>query len=137
MRIGVVAEAFRTLAEDGAEVSFLERRIGIFARPRRLERIAAGLDLALDVAGLAADAAELFKAVVIGLQLVIGDAPVLDRQLRSAGIEKFLAVSLDDMAVQDEIGHLGAKALTVPVHERAAEALSRQKALPSADRQGG
>src|SRR6202022_1161267 len=133
----MVAEALRALAEDRAEIGLLERWVGVFARSRRLERVAAGLDLALDVAGFAADATEIFEAVVVRLKIVIGDAPVLDRQLRSAGVEKFLAVALDSMAAQDKVRHLGAEALTVPVHERAAETLARQKALPAADRQRG
>ena len=90
LRIGVIAEAFGALAKDGAEIGLLHRRVGIFARARRLERIAAGLDLSLDVAGLAADTAEIFEAVVIRLELVVGDAPILDRQLRTAGSRNFL-----------------------------------------------
>ena len=96
----MVAEVFRALTKDGAEIGLLQRRIGIFPRPPRLERVPAGQDLALDVAGLAADPAQIFEAVVIGLDLVVGDAPILDRQLRSTGVEKFLAVALDDMLRQ-------------------------------------
>jgi hypothetical protein len=75
----MIAEAFRALAEDGAEIGLLHRRVGIVACPRRLERIAARLNLTLDVTGLATDADEMFEAVVMRLQLVISDAPVLDR----------------------------------------------------------
>ena len=52
------------LAEQCRPVDHVERRIGIVARPRALERIAAGLDLALEIAGLAADAAEILELVV-------------------------------------------------------------------------
>ena len=46
---------------------------------RSFERIAAFLDLAAQIAGLAGDAEQLLERLVIRLELVIRDAPVLDR----------------------------------------------------------
>jgi len=48
---------------------------GIVPRTRRRERIAAKQDPALDVA---AYTAEIFEAIVVGLEFLIGDAAVLD-----------------------------------------------------------
>src|SRR5580698_1224693 len=50
-----------------------------FPGPRCFQRIAAGLNLSLDVACLTTDAAEIFEAVIMRLEFGVGDAPVLDR----------------------------------------------------------
>ena len=133
----MIAEIGCAFAEQSPEIRLLHRRGWVFPRTRRLEWISARLDLALDVAGLAAYPAEIFEAIVVRLELRISDAPILDRQLRTTCFEKLLAVALLDMRLVDEIGDLEAEALAVPVHERAAQARSRQKARPPADRQSG
>ena len=74
-----MAQVLRRGGEQRRAVGHVHRRIGILARARAFERIAAVLLLAVQIAGLAADAAEIFELVVIRLELVIGDAPVLDR----------------------------------------------------------
>src|SRR5262247_1958119 len=51
----VIAEVARGLVEHLAAQDRGERRQRIFARARRFERIAAGLELALEIAGLAGD----------------------------------------------------------------------------------
>src|SRR5258708_7909726 len=66
------------------------------------------------------------------LELVVGHAPIPDRELRTASVKKFLPVAFEDMRAVGEIGDLEAKALSVPVHECPAQALSRQEALPAA-----
>src|SRR6266571_597182 len=68
-----------------------ERRQRIVALARRLERIAAGLYHAADVSRLARDRRRVFELVVIRLELVVGDAPVLDRHV---GGDVLLAVAL-------------------------------------------
>ena len=113
----MIAEVFGGLAEDRAEIGLLHRRVGIFARPRRLERVPAGLNPALDVARLAAHADKLLEPVVMGLELVISDAPILDRQFRPAGVEKLLAVALQKVRAINKVRDLRAEALAVPVHE--------------------
>ena len=115
-----VAAACRTSSVHEAA---LERRQRIAALARPLERIAAGLDRAAEVAGLAGDAAQVFEAVVVGLELVVGDAPVLDRHV---GGNEALAVALLDVAARTtkSFGQ-EAPGLAVPVHAGAADAGGR------------
>src|SRR5262249_57495785 len=123
----------RWVGEQGGVVRLLHRRGRIFARTRALERISARLDLALEVARLAARPAQIFEAVVMRLELLVGCAPILDGQL---GIDKVLAIALLEMRLVDEVGGLEAIGLAVPVHERTAEPGARQEASPPAHRQG-
>src|SRR5260370_2364077 len=71
------ADLRRSLGEDLAGRRILQRRQWKLARARRLERIAAGLKLSLDVSCLAGGAAGIFEAVEIRLELVVGGAPIL------------------------------------------------------------
>src|SRR5713101_9806888 len=73
----LVAERLRCFGEQRAGVGCLHRRVRVLACARALERIAAGDDLALDVARLAGDAVEVFESVEMRFQLIVGDAPVL------------------------------------------------------------
>ena len=54
-------------------------------------RIAAGLNMALDVAGFAAGSQEIFEAIVVRFQVIISDAPILDGHFR---IEEVPAIPL-------------------------------------------
>src|SRR5271154_6852957 len=74
---GHVAQRTHRVGEQGALMRAPRRRVWILARARPLVRIAACLDLAVQVAGLAADAENLLKLVIVGFDLVPGDAPVL------------------------------------------------------------
>src|SRR5689334_1880640 len=65
-----VAQRGHRLGEQGTLIGALRRRVWILARARPFVRIAARLDLALDVAGLAADAEDFLELVVIGFDLV-------------------------------------------------------------------
>src|SRR5260370_32763983 len=80
-RVGVIAKLGRGLAEQLAAMIGDERRIGIIARTRILERIAARLNLPLDIAGLAGNTRRVFELVVIGLDHRSVDPPVLVRHL--------------------------------------------------------
>src|SRR6516165_11580646 len=71
-----VAERGHRLGEQFALMRALCRRVRILARARTFVRIAAGLDLAVEVARLAADAEDFLKLDVVGFDLVPGDAPV-------------------------------------------------------------
>src|SRR4029450_7512338 len=84
------------------------------------------------VARLAGGAAEILEAVIVRLELVVGDAPVLDRPLR---IDEALAVALLEMRAIDEVGRLEAPGRAVPVRRRAAQARARHKTLPAPHRQ--
>src|SRR5262249_56203343 len=72
----------------------------IFVLTWRFERIAARLDLAADVPCFAGDAGQLLPEGVVGLQLGIGDAPILDGHLRGDGL---LAVPGFEPRTQDRI----------------------------------
>jgi hypothetical protein len=74
----VIAELVRGLLEQLAGVALLKRFVGIFAAAHALERIAARHEGAAQIAGLAGSAAKLVEAVEVGLELVVGDAPVFD-----------------------------------------------------------
>ena len=78
----------------------------------------------LQVPGLARCPADIFEFVVIGLQLIVCHAPVLDGQLR---IDEVLAVSLLVMAPHLKVGWLEAPMLTVPMQTGAAQSLAEQK----------
>ena len=58
------------------------RRIRIFVRPRTLEDVAALDALPAEISCLAADAHHLLGAPVQRFEFVVGDAPVLNRQVR-------------------------------------------------------
>ena len=66
----MVAEISAGLGEHHAGQDRRQRRQRIFAGARRLERIAAFDDLALQIAGLAGDRCGVFELVVIRLELV-------------------------------------------------------------------
>src|SRR6185503_19229575 len=87
----VVAEVAAGIREHHAGKDRRQRRQRVFAGARRLERIAAFDDLTLEIAGLAGDRGGVFELVVIRLELVVGDAPVLDRHV---GGDEALAVAL-------------------------------------------
>src|SRR5215467_8908555 len=72
-----VAERAHRVGEQGALVCAPRRRVWILPRARPFVRIAACLDLAVQVASLAADAEDFLKLVIVGFDLVPGDAPVL------------------------------------------------------------
>src|SRR5579862_8897455 len=97
------------------------RRVWILARARTLVRVSARLDLVFDVAGLAADAKDFLELVVIGFDLVPGDAPIL--QIAVLGDER-LAVALLDARVHLEIMRQEAARIATPVRRGAADHLA-------------
>src|SRR6202034_1363811 len=108
----MIAGIARRTAEHLAREDRRQRRQRIVAGAGRLERVAAGLDLAADIAGLARDRGGTVKLVVIGLELGVGDAPVLDRHVLGNG---FPAVTLF-VAGADLEFHVGpAPGVTAPV----------------------
>jgi hypothetical protein len=60
------------------ELGAVQRRHRIFARPRSFEDVAALVDRAFDIAGLAGDADLMLDLVVVGLELLEPEWPVLD-----------------------------------------------------------
>src|SRR5215510_5837546 len=74
----VIAQLVRGLLEQLAGVALLERLVGILVAAHALERVAARNESAAQIAGFARGAAELVKTIEVRLELVIGDAPILD-----------------------------------------------------------
>src|SRR5207302_5372010 len=130
----LVAHLFGRLLEQRAGVRALERRVRVLARARTLERVAAGDDLAVEIAGLAADAVEILEAVVVALELVVGDAPVL----AGAVFRKLaLAVARERAAARLEVPGQEAPGEPAPVHRGAAHALAGAERAELAHRQRG
>jgi len=73
---------------------------------------------------------EILKLVVMGLELVIGDAPVLDRHVRG---QEFFAIALGQVCFQLEVAGQKAPSLRVPMHASAANPIRRHEGPPAAD----
>ena len=110
----------------------LHRRIRIIAGAWAFEGIAARLDLPLQIAGLAADAVEIFEAIEVRLELVIGDAPVLTGAVLG---ELARPVAREGAAPRLEIPRQEAPGDAVPVNRRAADAFAREEGPHLAHRQ--
>src|SRR5437588_729649 len=95
-----VTQRAHRVGEQIALICAPRRRVWILARARPFVRIAACLDLAVQVAGLAADAKDFLKLVVVGFDLVPGDAPVL--QIAILGNERW-AVAFRNAGADFEI----------------------------------
>src|SRR5262249_3011648 len=108
------------------------RWIRILARAGALEGVAARLNLALEVARLAADAVAVLEPVVIGLQVAVRTAPVPARAVRG---ECLLAVARLGAAAHLEIPRQKAPRRPAPVHGRAAHALPGLERAQLAHRQ--
>src|SRR6202041_2162730 len=89
-------------------------------------------NLPLQIAGGARCAAKIFEPVVMRLQVVGGGAIILERH--GFG-EKFPALSVCQMGLEDKIGRQEAECLGVPVDASAADASHRHECAPSANRQ--
>src|SRR5689334_11735191 len=95
-----------------------ERRHGVLALPRTLIHIARGIEDAAKVAGLPANADFEFDGVVVRLELVVADWPILDCRV----LWKIArAVAVPGFGNGFEIPRLQAPALRVIVNRRAAD----------------
>src|SRR5215469_11466631 len=116
-----VTQRAHRLGEQFALVRAPRRWVWIFTRARPFVRIAAWLDLAIQIAGLAADPEDFLKLVVIGFDLVPGDAPVL--QIAVLGNER-CAITLLDARVHLEIMRQKAARIAAPMRRRPADHLA-------------
>src|SRR5262249_35221572 len=100
LREWLVAQFARGLAEQRVAegLGLRRRRIGPRARP--LEWIAAVQDLSLHVSGLPRRSTEILEAIVERLELVIGEAPVLNGHVSR---QERCAVAFGEMCPRDEI----------------------------------
>ena len=132
LREWLVAEFLGGLRKQRVAVALLLRRRRIGPRARALERIAAVLDRSLEIAGFARRAAQIFELVVMRLEIVVGDAPILDGHVLRQEIG---AVALRQVTAQHEIGRQKAPSLGVPMHAGAADAVAEHERAPVAHRQ--
>ena len=95
----VPAELLRRRREDHPRLRHDQRLVLPIADPRTFEGIASLDDLAAQIAGFARGAAQFLEPLIIGFELVIGDAPILNREIGGNG---FLAVALFEMRAQQE-----------------------------------
>src|SRR5271155_1531688 len=127
----VITQLRRGLSKKSSRVLFLHRRVGILARARRLERITTLFDFAVEIARFAANSKQIFEAIVMRFQFLVGHTPVLNSQV---GIHDFFSITLLDMRFVNEIGNLISPGLAVPVNPTPTEACARQKGLPLSHR---
>src|SRR5438445_206402 len=125
------AELLRRRREDDPRLRHDQRFVRVIADTWTFEGIAAIDDLPAQIAGLARGAAQFLETLVIGFELVIGDAPVLDREI---GGDRLLAVALLEMRAQHEFGWKIAPGDAVPMRARAADTVAQWKRAPAAHR---
>src|ERR1700720_575199 len=89
-----------------------------------LERITAIDDLAVQIAGLAADAHHLLRAPIMRLKIVVGYAPILDGEVcgKLCG-----SVFLSQMSAQSKEGGKKSPGRAVPVFARTAHSGAGEK----------
>ena len=135
LRERVQAEVLARLGEHLAVRRHVQGGVRVRPAARALERVAARDDLPVQVARLAGGADVVLERVVVRLELVVGDAPVLDG---AALGDLLLAVALDHVRAVAEVGRQEAPELARPVHHRAAESLTRveRAVLPHRQRRG-
>ncbi len=93
-------------------------RHGIIPLSRRFKNVACRIELPLNVPGLAGDADFLFHDVVIRLQIVVGDGPILQRRPRR---NRTRAISPDHFGSRFEVPRFEAPALRPVVNRRASD----------------
>src|SRR5215212_5699795 len=94
LRKRIVTEFLARRFKQQRGLGHLQWRIGIFVASRSFKNIAAGNFLPAQISGLARNTAKLVELVVIGLELLIGHRPVLDRHVFGDGTRP---VAIDDV----------------------------------------
>ena len=124
MRIRMIPEFLHRFLEQHSGIGGLQRGQRIFVHARPLENVAALDLLSANVSGLAADAHHLLSAPIVRFQIVVGDAPILHRQIFGQMRRSEL---FSQMRRQHELGFKETEGMTVPVLARAAHARAREK----------
>jgi hypothetical protein len=134
LRKRLVAELARRLGKKGVAERLLLRGRRIRPRTWAFERVAAVLNLSAQIAGRSGCATQILERVVMRLELVIGDAVVLNCHVLR---EKRSAIAFRQVRLEHEVARQEAERLGVPVHPTAADAIGRHERAPCADRQRG
>ena len=112
------AERQRGLVHVIQIIASAQRRHRIFALPRTFVNVARRIQLALNVARLARNAHFVLHDVVVRLQLVVTDGPILERR---SFRKQTRAVAFDRFRARLEIPRLQPPALRMIVNRRAAD----------------
>jgi hypothetical protein len=123
----VQPERFGRRVEQLGRFHAQQRRVGIIVRARSFQRVAAGEDLAPQIARLPGDAEQLFVLVVERLQLVVIDGIILAGHVVG---EQVGAVAFGQVGAQAELVGHQTKCLPRPVRAGPADAGAD---LPRAD----
>ena len=128
----MIASVARGVGEHFARQNRRQRRQGIVAGARCLERIASREDFSGEIAGLAGNRSGVLELLVIRLELGIGDAPILNRHVVG---NEFFAVALFVSRANLEF-HVGpAPGVAAPVHAGSAHHFAGQERAEPAHRQ--
>src|SRR6185437_5678411 len=129
----LVTQSRGGLGEQGMAEGLLLRRVGVGARTGPFERVAARLDVALQIACRPTDPTQILEPVVVRFELLVSHAPVLNSHVRR---QEARAVALGQVCSETEIGGEKSPGLTVPVHAAAAYSVGGHERTPRTDRQG-
>ena len=124
LRKRVKAQLACGFLEQHRAVRRSQRRQWIFVGARTFEDVAAGLDLAAKVAGLARRSADLFELVEVRFELFVRDAEVLQMHVVR---NELLAVALFVGAAQAQVGRQCPPVMAVPVNAGTADAIAQQE----------
>src|SRR5215207_5247427 len=128
---GAISQLLAGLAKEGGAISDLIRRLRVLAT-RAFEWVSPLLDLAAEVACLAGYPEHLLVLIVVRLQLVVGDAPVLDGGVLGKEVR---AVALFEVrAILEKVGQ-EAPGDSVPVDHRASDTIAGQERAVLSHRQ--
>ena len=120
----VIADGFGGVAEEGGEIRNFGRGSGVFLAAPAFEDVAAIDFLAAEISGFAGSAEEFVDFGVVGLEFVVGDAPIADGMICG---ESGRAIFFGGAGEQFETVGLEAGALGIPVFTGAAYASTGQE----------
>jgi hypothetical protein len=128
---GVISEAFCGLGEDQPGLRHNEGLVRIFVAAWAFKDIAAFNPLAAQIACLAGGAAQALEVVIVRLDVVIADAPVLDRHVLRDCVA---TIALRQMTAQDKFARQKTPSDAVPVRAGTAETIANGRDVPLAHR---
>src|SRR5262249_13860277 len=98
-----------------------DRLVRILVATRSFEDVAAFDFLSAEIAGLSGDTAQLVEFVVVRLEFIVGDGPILNRHRRR---DSFAAVPFSDGALDPKIRLKVSPVQPAPVVSRTTHALA-------------
>ena len=132
--VWVISHFPRSIGKHVGINSLIEWRHREFIGTRRFKRVAAFADFTVQVACIARNTSDFFKAIKIGFELFIADAPILNGHVIG---NEFLAEVLFDIGFQFKFFLHRAEGVTIPVHTGTTNTITRQERAKMTIRQGG